>query len=215
MANQITMTDELLGYVSRISLRDDEVLRELRELTADLPGGRAMQLMPEEGQLLTLLTRLCGATSVVEVGTFTGYSTLCIARGLPPHGRVTTCDIFRKWPDIARPYWERAGVDGLIDVRIGNAVEVLAELAETFDMAFIDADKARYREYYEACLALVRPGGLLVLDNTLLFGRVVDPSADDPDTSAVRELNELIATDDRVLVSVLPMADGITLALKN
>ena len=216
VADQISSTPELRGYVREVSLRDDEILRDLRAETAALPMGRAMQVMAEEGQLLTLLVHLTGARTVLEVGTFTGYSTLCLARALPRDGRLITCDISGKWPRIATGYWQRAGVQERIEVRIGDAVEtletLLAELGpDSVDFAFIDADKANYRVYYEACLALVRPGGLIVVDNTLFFGRVVDPSLHDPDTVAVRELNMLLRDDDRVEISLLTMADGVTL----
>ncbi len=181
--------------------------------------GQAMQVMAEEGQLLALLAGLANAGTVVEIGTFTGYSTLCLARALPPSGRVFTCDITGRWPAIGEPYWRRAGVADRIEVRIGNAVETLAELLaelgpESVDMAFIDADKASYRAYYESALELVKPGGLIVLDNMLFFGRVIDPEMRDPDTVAVRELNLFLRNDERVEMSLLAVADGITLVRK-
>ncbi|MFG2942269.1 O-methyltransferase [Streptomyces sp. NPDC048282] len=219
MATQIVSSPELLSYVRDVSLRDDEILRGLRELTGELPMGQAMQVMAEEGQLLGFLVGLTGARDVLEIGTFTGYSTLCMARGLAPGGRVLTCDVSEKWPAIAQEYWTKAGVADRIDVRIGNAVETLTGLlaegkANTFDFAFVDADKANYRRYYELSLELVRPGGLVVLDNTLFFGRVIDPEAQDPDTVAIRELNSFLRDDHRVEISLLPMADGITLVRK-
>ncbi|EID52800.1 O-methyltransferase [Saccharomonospora xinjiangensis] len=219
MANQIEYSPELLDYVRDVSLRDDEILRDLRHETAQLPMGEAMQVMAEEGQFLALLVSLVGAREVLEVGTFTGYSTLCMARALPADGRLVTCDISTKWPDIARPYWERAQVADRIDVRIGEGSATLAALeAErgpgSFDLVFIDADKSGYRAYYEAALTLVRQGGLIVLDNTLFFGRVIDPGIQDPDTVALRELNTFIRDDDRVEMALLPSADGITLARK-
>jgi O-methyltransferase len=219
MAEQLISEPELLRYVREVSLRDDEILRDLRELTVTLPGGRAMQVMAEEGQLLALLVALTGARTVLEVGTFTGYSTLCMARALPPDGQLITCDVTNKWPAIAAEYWRRAGVEDRIDVRIGDASKTLAELLaaqgpESADLAFIDADKANYVAYYNAAIELVKPGGLIVVDNTLFFGRVIDPAAQDADTAAIRSLNELLYSDDRVDISLLPMADGITLARK-
>ncbi|MCX4743067.1 MULTISPECIES: O-methyltransferase [Streptomyces] len=219
MANQIMSSTELLSYVRGVSLRDDETLRGLRELTGELPMGQAMQVMAEEGQLLGFLVGLTGAREVLEIGTYTGYSTLCMARGLAPGGRIVTCDISDKWPGIAQEYWVKAGVADRIDVRIGNATETLTGLlgegkANTFDFAFVDADKANYRRYYELSLELVRPGGLVVLDNTLFFGRVIAPEAQDPDTVAIRELNSFLRDDHRVEISLLPMADGITLVRK-
>jgi O-methyltransferase len=218
VADQITATPEILDYVRHVSLRDDPVLAELRELTTNLPGG-AMQVMAEEGQLLELLVRLSGATSVLEIGTFTGYSTLCMARALPPGGTVVTCDISERWPAIAVDYWERAGVTSRIDVRIGDARQTLATLTDergrdSFDFVFIDADKANYCAYYEAALTLVRPAGLIVIDNTLFFGRVADPAIEDPDTVAIRTLNASLRDDPRVDISLLAIADGITLARK-
>jgi O-methyltransferase len=219
MANQVDCTPELLAYIRDVSLRDDGVLRELREITADLPGGVSMQVMAEEGQLLALLAGLVGARRIVEVGTFTGYSTLCLARALPPDGLLVTCDITDRWSAIGMDFWQRAGVADRIELRIGDAAATLATLRSdlgenTVDLAFIDADKASYLTYYEALLPLVRVGGLIVVDNTLLFGRVIDPEAQDADTAAVRELNMWLRCDDRVEISLLPMADGITLARK-
>lgn len=217
MAQQISANSELLDYVRAISLRDDEVLAGLRAETATVPIAQAMQVMPEEGQLLGLLVGLVGARAVLEVGTFTGYSTLCMARALPADGRLVTCDIAAKWPNMGRPFWEKAGVADLIDVRVGDARTTLAALREEgaeFDFAFIDADKSGYLHYYEESLAMLRQGGLLVVDNTLFFGRVADPSATDADTTSVRELNTRLHTDPRVEICLLPMADGITLARK-
>ncbi|MER8187733.1 class I SAM-dependent methyltransferase [Kitasatospora sp. NPDC094015] len=219
MAQQVAATEELLRYVREVSLRDDPLLAELRRETAELPAGEAMQVMAEEGQLLALLVGLTGARSVLEIGTFTGYSTLCLARALPPGGSVVTCDITDRWPAIGAEYWKRAQVADLIEVRIGDALDTLAELAaqrgpDTFDLVFVDADKANYPSYYEAVLPLVRPGGLIVVDNTLYFGRVVDPAAQDRDTVAVRELNAALHADERVEISLLAVADGITLVRK-
>jgi O-methyltransferase len=219
MGDQVNLTGELLDYVRRVSLRDDEILSDLRAETAALPAGRAMQVMPEEAQLLALLVRLIKADRVLEIGTFTGYSTLCMARALPAEGRVVTCDISDKWPAIAGPYWERAGVADRINVRVGDASETLAEILaeqgpDSFDFVFIDADKAHYRQYYEYAVTLVKPGGLVAIDNTLFLGRVIDPTAQDPDTTAIRELNAALHDDDRVEMCLLVMADGITLVHK-
>jgi O-methyltransferase len=219
MGDQVNLTGELLDYVRRVSLRDDEILSDLRAETAALPAGRAMQVMPEEAQLLALLVRLIKADRVLEIGTFTGYSTLCMARALPAEGRVVTCDISDKWPAIAGPYWERAGVADRINVRVGDASETLAEILaehgpDSFDFVFIDADKAHYRQYYEYAVTLVKPGGLVAIDNTLFLGRVIDPTAQDPDTTAIRELNAALHDDDRVEMCLLVVADGITLVHK-
>ncbi|CAM5663435.1 class I SAM-dependent methyltransferase [Streptomyces atroolivaceus] len=175
-----------------------------------------MQVMPEEGQFLAFLIASAGVADVLELGTFTGYSTLCMARALPPHGRLITCDITERWPEIGADHWRRAGVSERIELRIGAATDILGKMladgcSDSFGLVFIDADKANYPRYYELALRLVRPGGLVVVDNTLFFGRVIDPLADDADTAGVRELNATIRDDRRVDVCMLPMADGITL----
>ncbi|MCQ9130958.1 O-methyltransferase [Streptomyces hilarionis] len=220
MAGQVQVDDRLLDYVRSVSLRDDEILRDLVAETASMPALNAMVTMPEEGQLLAMLVGLTGASRVLEIGTFTGYGTLCMARALPPGGRVVTCDISERWTRIARRYWERAGVSDRIELRLGDGAQTMTELLaehgpESFDLVFVDADKTGYPRYYEEALTLVRPGGLIVLDNTLYFGRVADPAAEDPDTVAIRELNASLLVDSRVELSLLVMADGITLARKN
>ncbi len=219
MASQLTVSEYVLDYVRRVSLRDDEILRRLREETAALPGGVAMQVMAEEGQFLGLLAGLINARRVLEIGTFTGYSALCLARAVPADGVVVTCDITDRWPAIGRDYWRAAGVEDRIQLRVGNAVETLRALAleegaELFDMIFIDADKSGYRQYYELSLGLLRANGLIAIDNTLFFGRVVDADARDADTVALRELNDWLLTDERVEISLLPVADGVTLVRK-
>lgn len=219
MAEQTSLSPKVLAYLRAVSLREDELLRELREETASYPMGRVMQVMAEEGQLLALLVKMTNARVVLEVGTFTGYSTLCMARALPPGGQLITCDITNRWPRIGMQYWQRAGVASRIEVKIGDAAETLAilliEKGPGFvDLAFIDADKANYRTYYEKTLPLIRPGGLIIIDNTLLFGRVADDEDTSPEVVEIRGLNSLLLRDDRIDLSVLPMADGITLARK-
>ena len=219
MATQLALTPEIDAYVREVSLRDDSILRELREVTAGLPAGSTMQVSAEEGQLLALLVGLTGARAVLEIGTFTGYSTLCMARALPAGGTVVTCDLTKKWPAIGAEYWRRAHVRDRIDVRIGDAADTLADLlaehgGSHFDLVFIDADKVGYPDYYERAVELIRPGGLIVIDNTLFFGRVADPSAQDPDTRAIRALNTALRDDERVEISLLTVADGVTLARK-
>lgn len=216
MANQLGLPAALSAYLRECSLREDPVLRELRETTAELPAGSAMQVMAEEGQLLTLLAGLTPARRILEIGTFTGYSTLCLARALAPGGRVVTCDLTDRWPQIGADHWRRAGVADRIDLRIGDATDTLKFLVAeegsgSFDFVFIDADKQRYADYYESALTLIGDSGLIVVDNTLFFGRVVDPEARDADTEAIRAFNTLVHEDPRVDMSLVPMADGITL----
>jgi caffeoyl-CoA O-methyltransferase len=175
-----------------------------------------MQVSPDQGAFLTLLVRLLGARRVVEVGTFTGYSALCLARGLPSDGRLICCDINEDWVSVGRPFWERAGVADRVEVRIGPAVDTLRALPAdpVLDMAFIDADKVGYPVYYEELLRRLRPGGLVLVDNVLWSGRVIDPAADDPDTLAIRRFNDAVAADERVDRVMLSIADGLTLARK-
>ncbi|MFJ6086267.1 O-methyltransferase [Streptomyces sp. NPDC092369] len=218
MRDQIDMTPPVLDYVRDISLREEPALRQLREDTAVLPR-RIMQILPEEAQFLALLVRLTGAREVLEIGTFTGYSALCMARVLPADGTLLTCDVSEEWTAMARHAWQQAGLDDRIELRLGDAVETLDALLlergpACFDLVFIDANKANYPQYYEQSLALTRPGGLIVLDNTLWSGRVADPTQQDPDTVGVRAVNETLHGDERVDLAMLPMADGITLARK-
>ena len=215
----LAMTDALHDYLLAVSLREPPVLRRLHEETAAHPRA-GMQLAPEQGQFLALLVKLLGATKALEVGVFTGYSSLCVALALPPEGRIVACDVNEEWTATARRYWAEAGVAGKIDLRLAPALQSLDRLldeggADTFDFAFIDADKDNYAGYYERALRLVRAGGLIALDNTLWGGRVADPADDDETTPIVRALNERLHRDDRVTLSLLPVGDGLTLALKN
>ena len=193
----------------------DDLLRELAAETRQAdPGAAGMQVSHDEGQLLTMLTRLAGARRAVEVGVFTGYSSICIARGMPDGGHLLACDVSEKWTSIARRYWKRAGLEERIELRIAPALDTLRALpAEpVLDLAFIDADKGNYPLYYEELLARLRPGGLIILDNVLRGGDVADPTVRDSGTVAMRRLNDLIAGDGRVESVMLPVRDGVTLA---
>jgi caffeoyl-CoA O-methyltransferase len=195
----------------------DEVLRDLAaETVAAFPDAASMQISADEGDLLGLLVRLSGARYAVEVGVFTGYSGLCIARGLGAGGRLLACDVSAEWTALARKYWERAGVDDRIELRLAPAAETLRALPAdpVIDFAFVDADKTGYRTYYEELLPRTRPGGLLVLDNVLQAGRVVDPAQTGPSVNVIREINDLIAADERVDSVMLPVRDGVTLVRK-
>ncbi len=219
MSNKtFTLADDLYAYLLSVSLREDALLRQLREETARDEMSR-MQVAPEQGQFLALLARLCGARRTLEVGVYTGYSSLCVARALPADGRLVACDISEPWTAIARRYWRQAGIEGRIDLRLAPALQTLDGLlhdgeAESYDFAFIDADKENYPGYYERALRLVRRGGLIVVDNTLWSGRVADATQRDPDTRAIRAFNQQLHADQRVDLSLLPVADGLTLALK-
>jgi caffeoyl-CoA O-methyltransferase len=212
----VAVTPELHRYVLEHSAPLDAVQQRLIERTAELGGVRAMQVAPEQGMLLTLLTRLVGARRAVEVGTFTGYSSLCIARGLTGDGTLLCCDVSEEWTAIAREAWTEAGVADQIELRIGPAADTLRALPPEpgIDLAFIDADKGGYRTYWDELVPRVRPGGLLLVDNVLWSGRVVDPEATDDDTQAIRAFNEHAAGDDRVELVVLPVADGLTVAMR-
>ncbi|WP_410610126.1 O-methyltransferase [Amycolatopsis sp. lyj-109] len=219
MIHSLVLDQQILEYVQDVSLREDDIARELRAATMRLSFEHAMLTPPEEAQLLGFLVRLTGATTVVEVGTFTGYGTLAMARAVPAHGRVITCDVNAEWPEIGRPFWERAGVADRIQVEIRPAVETLDALladgaAGTVDFAFIDCNKESYADYFERCLELLRPGGLLVLDNVLWSGKVARPDISDQETDSLRALNAALCDDDRVDLSMLPVFDGVTLAYK-
>ena len=211
------LTPELYAYAVEHGARQDDVLRRLAAETArELEDVAVMQIGPDQGAFMTLLMRLMGARRALELGTFTGYSAICIARGLPADGVLVTCDLNDDWTRIARRYWEEAGVADRIDLRLGPALETIRELPddEPFDFAFIDADKAEYPDYYEECLRLLRPGGLIMLDNVFRGGSVLDTDDDDPRNIGTREVNERVAADERVDIATIPVADGITLALK-
>ncbi len=214
----LNLTDELREYLISVSVRENEVLRELREVTGPMPQSDC-QISPEQGQFMYLLVKLIHARYTLEIGTFTGYSALYTAMALPDDGKLIACDVSEDWTNIAKQYWEKAGVADKIDLRIGPAEETLQKLIEggeegKYDFAFIDADKTGYNTYYEQCLKLVRSGGVIALDNVLSDGRVVNRSSDNPTVVAIRALNEKIYNDDRIDVSMLPISDGLTLALK-
>ena len=219
MANRtITIFDGLYDYLLDVSLREPDVLRRLRDETAKIPAA-AMQIAPEQGQFMALLVELMEARKAIEVGTFTGYSSLCVALALPPGGRLVTCDVNEEWTNVARRYWVEAGVGDRIDLRLAPALGTLDALiadgeAETFDFAFIDADKKSYEAYYERILTLLRPGGLVSVDNVLWSGRVLDTARQDPDTRAIRAFNKKLHADPRVSLSLVPIGDGLTLARK-
>lgn len=210
------LDDTLARYLVEHCEPLDDVQRDLIEETAALGAVAGMQIAPEQGAFMTLLTRVLGARRAVEVGTFTGYSALCIARGLGPDGRLLCCDVNEEWTAIARRAWARAGLDDRIELRLAPAIETLRSLPtdDPIDLAFIDADKQSYAAYYEELVARLRPGGLLLADNVLWGGAVVDPSADDPDVRAIRAFNDLVTADPRVEAVLVPVADGLTVARK-
>jgi predicted O-methyltransferase YrrM len=214
----IGLSDELHDYLVKVGVREPAILRRLREETAALPQG-GMQISPEQGAFMALLVGLMNARTYLEVGTFTGYSSLSVAMALPADGRLTCCDISPEWTDVARRYWTDAGVADRIDLRLGPALETLDGLlaaggAASYDFAFLDADKGNYAAYYERMLDLLGPGGVLVIDNVLWSGRVIDPAEDDESTRALRDLNERIARDARVQLAMLPIGDGLSLVRK-
>jgi predicted O-methyltransferase YrrM len=215
---QTPITPELAEYIRSVSLREPDLLRRLREETAPRPDA-TMQLSPEEGQFLGMLVRLMGVRRAIEVGVFTGFSSLHIALAMPADGRLIACDVNSETTGIAQRYWREAGVADKIDLRIAPAIDTLDSLLREggegrYDFAFVDADKANYRHYYERVLELLRPGGLAAFDNVLWHGKVIDGSVDDADTRAIRELNASLHLDDRVWLSLVAIGDGLTLALK-
>jgi len=213
MSNRtINMTDEVVDYVRRVGVREHPALARLREETAGMPMAQ-MQIAPEQGAFMAMLVQLIGARRILEIGTFTGYSSTAMALALPADGRILCCDVSREWTDVAQRAWTEAGVRDRVELRLAPATQTLAELDnDSFDLAFIDADKTGYDAYYEGCLRVVRPGGLILIDNTLQDGRVADASADDENVRAIRALNDKIADDERVDTVLLPLADGLTMA---
>ncbi|MBL6752577.1 MAG: class I SAM-dependent methyltransferase [Nevskia sp.] len=218
MSESFLFSDALAAYYAKVAVRESPLLRRLREETAALPMA-AMQIAAEEGQFLDLLVRLTGARRCVEVGVFTGYSSLVTALALPPGGSLLACDINAAWTDVARRYWAQAGVADRIRLELAPALQTLDKelqqgAAGSYDFAFIDADKGSYVYYYERCLQLLRAGGLIAVDNTLWSGRVADPACRDADTRAIRAFNEHVGSDRRVDFCLVPIADGVTLARK-
>jgi predicted O-methyltransferase YrrM len=212
----IGLDETLRRYLVEHSVRETEVMARLRAETAEMPHA-VMQITPEQGQFMALLIEILGARRALEVGTFTGYSALAVARALPPDGRLVACDVSEEYTTVARKFWAVAGVADRIDLRLGPALETLKRLlaegaAGSFDFCFIDADKSNYDGYYELALKLVRPGGLVAIDNVLWSGAVADPDDHSDDTRAIRALNDKVYRDDRVSVSMLPIGDGLTLA---
>ncbi|HLJ13308.1 MAG TPA: class I SAM-dependent methyltransferase [Bryobacteraceae bacterium] len=212
------ISEGIVDYLRSVSLREPDILRRLREETASLPNA-IMQITPEQGQFMALLVELIGAKRTLEIGVFTGYSALSVALALPPDGRILACDISHEYTSIARRYWAEARVASKIDLCLAPAIETLDRLLReghhnVFDFAFIDADKQNYDNYYERALQLVRPGGLIAIDNIFQMGHALDPEPVDNDIAAIRGLNRKLHTDSRISLSVLPVADGLTLARK-
>jgi predicted O-methyltransferase YrrM len=212
-AKTLQLSDALHRYLLGVSSRESRTLKALRLHTQRLPRA-TMQIAPEQGQFLQLLVCLTGARRILEIGTFTGYSALSMALSLPRNGRIVCCDLSEEWTAIAREYWKKARVQKKIDLRLGLALATLKKLKGPFDLAFIDADKANYARYYERCLRLVRRGGLIAIDNTLWYGRVIDRRDRSEDTRAVRAFNRRLHRDRRVELAMVPIGDGLTLALK-
>ncbi|RZM74732.1 class I SAM-dependent methyltransferase [Leptolyngbya iicbica] len=219
MTNQsIGLEPGLYDYLLQVSLREHPVLTELRQVTAQHAMGQ-MQIAPEQGQFMALLVQLMGVRRALEVGVFTGYSALAVALALPNGGQLIACDVSEEYTAIAQQYWQKAGVANKIDLRLAPATETLQHLIDagqsnTFDFAFIDADKSNYDTYYEQALQLVRAGGVIAIDNVLWYGRVADATVNDNRTEKIRALNQKLHQDDRIDLSLLPIGDGVTLARK-
>ena len=217
-SSTLQLNEKVYDYLLGHSLRESAACQQLREETKSMKMGM-MQVSPEQGQFMSLLVELIDARKAVEVGTFTGYSALCVAQALPADGTLVCCDVSDEWTAVGKKYWEQAGVSDRISLRIGPAIDTLTAMRDageegTFDFGFIDADKANYQFYYEHVLALLRTGGLLLIDNVLWGGSVANPDKTDEDTEAIRALNTFVHHDDRVSLSMLPVGDGLTLALK-
>jgi predicted O-methyltransferase YrrM len=217
MRDYLTYTPQLAAYYRDVTVREPDILRRLRNETAALPNAQ-MQISPEQGQFFRLLVELLPIRRAIEIGVFTGYSCLTLALALPPDGRIVACDINKQWSDIARRYWSEAKVEKKIDFRLGPALKTLEELAKeetgNFDFVFVDGDKENYDNYYELSVDLLRPGGLMALDNVLRAGRIVDSGDQPPDVQTLRRLNARIRSDERVTPAGLPFGDGLTLVLK-
>jgi predicted O-methyltransferase YrrM len=209
----IVLSDQLYEYVVSMGARETRVQKELRAETSKLPMGQ-MQIGPDQAALLQVLVRLLRAKRCIEIGTFTGYSALAVALALPPGGKIVCCDISEEWTAIARGYWKKAGVERKIDLRLAPALQTLSGLKGRFDFAFIDADKPNYWKYYERCLELLRKGGLIAVDNTLWSGSVINPERQSESTRALRVFNQRVARDPRVDIALVPIGDGLTLAVK-
>lgn len=210
--------EALYDYILNNTLRDRPELKALRDETADMPAA-GMQISPDQGQFMALLVKATAAKRTIEVGTFTGYSALVVAQALPADGMLVACDVSDEFTSVGKPHWEKAGVADRIDLRLGPAVETLDAMiaageAGQYDMAFIDADKENYPAYYERCLTLLRTGGLILVDNVLWGGRVADPAEQDETTQAIRDLTKRMHADERIDFSLLPVGDGLSLAVK-
>ena len=209
----IDLPDRLLGYIVKHGTRETAVQRRLGALTHRIPMG-GMQIGPDQAALMQMIVRLLGARRCIEIGTFTGYSALAVALALPPGGKIICCDVSEEWTSIARRFWKKASVQKKILLKLGPALETLKELQGPFDFAFIDADKTHYQNYYEKCLKLLRRGGVIAIDNTLWYRRVLDAKDKDEDTRAIRVFNRRLGRDRRVDISLVPIGDGVTLARK-
>jgi len=213
----LDLDDRLYDYLLKVGVRESELLKELRTETLKLSSA-GMQIGPDQGAFMHLLAGIIGARRALEIGTFTGYSSLCVASALPADGKLICCDVSEEYTSIARNYWRRAGLESKIELRLGPAVATLDQLIEAkvpeFDFIFIDADKTNYSNYYERALKLVRTGGLIAIDNVLWGGSVADPAEKDDDTNAIRALNDKVRADERVTLSMIPLGDGLTLARK-
>jgi caffeoyl-CoA O-methyltransferase len=213
----LDLDDRLYDYLLKVGVRESELLKELRAETAKRSNG-GMQIGPDQGAFMHLLIGVIGAKRALEIGTFTGYSSLCIASALPADGKLICCDVSEEFTSIARNYWRRAGLESKVELRLGPAVATLDQMIEAkvpeFDFVFIDADKTNYANYYERALKLVRTGGLIAIDNVLWGGDVANPAENDEDTVAIRAVNDKIRADERVTLSMIPLGDGLTLARK-
>ncbi len=220
MSNRtINITDKLYDYLLANGVRESSVAAELRAVTRETVAWHQMQIAPEQGAFMATLIRLMGAKRTLEVGTFTGYSALVVAEALPEDGKVIACDVSEEWTAIGRKYWEKAGLAHKIDLRLAPGMDTLNQLLasgqqDSFDFAFIDADKSNYDGYYECCLKLLRSGGLIAIDNVLWNGGVVNDELQDDDTRAIRAINSKVIKDERVDATLLPLGDGLTLAIK-